>query len=112
MTPRKRKGQESKDFDHVGLGNDDDAETSDGVQIMRTAAGRGVVLPRSLRGLKGQAAEVVSELQRTAVAIGQAQDDLGHLVAEARAHGVSWAGIGWSVGTSGEAARQRWGGGE
>ena len=35
---------------------------------------------------------------------------LARLVAECRDYGVSWAAIGWSIGTSGEAARQRFGG--
>ena len=36
-------------------------------------------------------------------------EETDELVAEARSAGLSWAVIGWSVGTTGEAARQRWG---
>ena len=32
-----------------------------------------------------------------------------HLVKDARARGVSWDGVGWLIGTTGEAARQRYG---
>ena len=38
-----------------------------------------------------------------------AERDLGHAVARARHDGHSWAAIGAMVGTSGEAARQRYG---
>jgi hypothetical protein len=100
-----------EDLDPVDVGNDDESEVSDGVAVMRTRLGRGVLLPRSLQGLSGDAAEAVADLQSCALEIHEKQRALEVFVHEARGYGVSWAGIGWSVGTSAEAARQRWGSG-
>lgn len=67
------------------------------------------VLPRSVRSLPEGARETFGVLR---VAVAQLQDLEDHrdeLVARLRSQGVSWSAIGWAVGTSGEAARKRWG---
>jgi len=48
-------------------------------------------------------------LALVAVELDRVQQQLGEKVAAARSQGVSWASIGHALGTSGEAARQRWG---
>jgi hypothetical protein len=95
------------DFDEVGTGATD--FDGDDVIIVRHVGGEAAMVPRSLQGLPGPAQVIVTEVMRSAAAVHQAQADLAEFVAEAREHGVSWAGIGWAVGTTGESARQRWG---
>lgn len=68
-----------------------------------------VVLPRSVAKLEGEAAEVVSQLQHAAADAEKARRRVERLVLEAREVGASWDAIGWSVGVTGSAARQRWG---
>jgi hypothetical protein len=112
MTPPKRKIQvrdHSRDLEPVHLDNGDPSETAAGVEIRRTKLGRGVIVPRSLRDMSGEAAEAVADLQGVVGEIENLQNQLDLFVNEARGHGVSWDGIGWCVGTTGEAARQRWG---
>jgi hypothetical protein len=94
------------DFDDVILGATDPGED---VAMLRTADGHAILLPLSLTKLHGEQLQAVADLQSKAVAVRRAQTQLRELVLENRDLGVSWAAIGWSVGTSGEAARQRWG---
>lgn len=54
-------------------------------------------------------AEVFAALRDAAVARSAAERSITIAVDEARAHGCSWAFIGSLLGTSGEAARQRYG---
>lgn len=51
----------------------------------------------------------LDRLGQVAAEVRRRQVDLAAAVATARSHGVSWAVIGHGVGTTGEAARQRWG---
>ena len=69
---------------------------------------RTAILPRSMTKLTGDALEAVSDLQRAALAVRKAQEQVAELVAVAREMGVSWDAIGWSVGTTGRAASMRW----
>jgi hypothetical protein len=86
------------------------------VAVQRTGSGAAfyqpaeVAAPRALARLSRDGQEVVADLQRVAIAARQAQEHVGEHVALARSVGASWDLIGWSVGTTGEAARQRWGG--
>lgn len=84
-------------------------EVADGVEIRRGDDGGPYLAPRSVRGLRGEAAVRVGELQRLAFDRQRVEDAIGELVDQLRTLGVSWSAIGWSVGTTGEAARQRWG---
>lgn len=68
-----------------------------------------VLVPRSIRNAPPHLLEVYSDLQTTAALIEQAMRDLDATVLEAREMGASWGSIGWSVGISQQAARQRWG---
>jgi hypothetical protein len=53
-----------------------------------------------------RARTVVREWDRVARQIDWSRKQL---VSDARGRGVSWDGVGWMVGTTGEAARQRYG---
>jgi len=90
----------------------DEVAYADGVQV-RTSTGHdggrvAVIVPRAFARLSGEAAEVVSELQRKALGMREIRDQVEALVMEAREVGASWDVIGWSVGTTGDAARKRW----
>jgi hypothetical protein len=93
------------DFDPIGVGRQHDQA----VKVMRLASGGVVLLPAAIRRLKGEDLATVEALQHTASEIGRLQNALADGVAYSRERGLSWAVIGFSVGTSGEAARQRWG---
>ena len=94
-------------FDPVTIGTDEAAEG--GVSIIRSETGRVAFVPRSVERLAGEALEIAGEMQEVVVSIREGQQALDGLVFEGRESGMSWAAIGWCVGTSGEAARQRWG---
>lgn len=53
--------------------------------------------------------EVFGELRRAVLARSDAERSIREAVNQARDHGYSWAFIGSLIGTSGEAARQRYG---
>ncbi len=53
--------------------------------------------------------EVFAELQRAVLSRSDAERSIREAVNHARDHGYSWAFIGSLIGTSGEAARQRYG---
>jgi len=57
-------------------------------------------------------AESLAAVHRAVLARAEAEAALAEAVAQARQAGVSWASIGARLGTSGEAARQRYGGRE
>ena len=97
----------SGEYEPLGDGSDTDFDGED-VLVMADANGPTIV-PRSLEKLRGEDRAVMAEVMRAAAAVMQAQAALSELVADARDRGVSWSAIGWSVGTTGEAARQRWG---
>jgi len=94
------------DFDPITLGTDDPGED---VAVLRTSGGSALMVPASMRRLSGEQADLVAELQRAAVAVHAAQLEVDRLVEECRDASCSWGVVGWSVGTTAEAARQRWG---
>lgn len=53
--------------------------------------------------------EAFAALRRSVLARSEAERSLRDAVAQARRHGYSWRTIGSLIGTSGEAARQRYG---
>lgn len=53
--------------------------------------------------------EVFLALRRAVASRSQAEKSINQAVGEARRHGYSWRTIGTLLGTSGEAARQRYG---
>jgi len=95
-------------YDALGVGRTHTEDDGD-VGITRTPGGGVVILPVAVRRLRGEALEVASRIQSVAAEIGSLQDYLAEGVAHGRDLGLSWGVIGWSVGTTGEAARQRWG---
>jgi hypothetical protein len=83
------------------------------VEIVRSADGeaffRPAIRPRAWDRMGGEGRSMLAGVQRIASQIHEMQGHLGEHVMEARDLGASWDLIGWSVGTTGEAARQRWG---
>lgn len=67
------------------------------------------LVPRAVRSASPELLDVFSAMQHTAGEVERLVQVLGDLATDARDLGASWASIGWCVGTSGEAARQRWG---
>ncbi len=92
-----------------GPGTDPDAQVF-GVEFRVTADGGAYVIPRSIARLSGPAEELVHHLQHLAITRQELEDAIAEAVLDGRHLGVSWSAIGWSVGTTGEAARQRWSG--
>jgi hypothetical protein len=85
------------------------------VSVVRNADGsaffKPAIPPRAWHRLMPEAREVIANVQSIAAQIHEMQGHLGMHVLEAREMGASWDVIGWSVGTTGNAARQRWGDG-
>lgn len=67
-----------------------------------------ILVPRSVKALKGEAAEIVHEIQLQSRAAMKARERLDELVPEARSYGVSWNVIGWSTGMTAQSAQGRW----
>jgi hypothetical protein len=67
------------------------------------------LLPRALRSAAPSAKQAAADLTHIARRIDDLEGDLAELVVVARGEGLSWDVIGYSVGTSGSAARKRWG---
>ena len=91
----------------------DEAAARDGVQVRTSTAADGkrsaVIVPRAFARLSQEGMEVVSDLQEKALLLRDIGDEIKALVIESRAAGASWDVIGWSIGTTGRAAQQRWG---
>ncbi len=68
----------------------------------------GPIVPRSVAGLTGQAKVRVEQLQALAVERALLAGRIDAAALAARKAGASWSGIGWAVGTTGQAARKRW----
>ncbi len=103
MTTRKHED----DLEPVDVGHADPG--GDGSVAVLYRDGQAVLLPTAMRNLTGPRYEAVEELQLIARQIRAAQDLLGEAVEDARSEGLSWGSIGWCIGTSGEAARVRFG---
>lgn len=91
-----------------GAGVDPDALV-DGVALIRTAEGSGVIVPRALAKLRGPAATAAAQLQHQARVRADAQERIDHLVDHCREEGLSWGSIGWCLGTTSQAVQQRYG---
>ncbi len=99
------------DHEECGTPGDDGTDldlVADGVVVALAPAGGAYLMPKSVARLTGDAADVVAELQDAALARREINDRVEQLVCAARDLGASWDAIGWSVGTTGQAARQRW----
>ncbi len=68
------------------------------------------IAPDAPRAIQGLDRRQVHRAVATVAAARDAQQRVRQVVDELRAAGVSWHGVGWVVGTTGEAARQRFGG--
>lgn len=78
------------------------------VTIGKTTAGKVVVVPVAIRRLGGPALDAYGDLERAALDLARARAVVEAAVIGCREEGISWDSIGWAVGTTGEAARQRW----
>jgi DNA-binding IclR family transcriptional regulator len=87
----------------------DTAQLGDRMRLDRAGSGRAMVVPAAARRLKGHAAELVAELQMSALLAQELRQHIDELVPAARANGVSWNMIGWCLGISGVAAMKRYG---
>lgn len=103
----KRVKRDFEGWDDVPMGGPED----DGgpVAIVRTAEGKAVVVPGTVTRLRGEALWAFGRVELAALKRAEAQLEIEAGVHAARAQGVSWAALGWAVGTTGEAARKRWG---
>lgn len=81
------------------------------VALRRLPDGRALLLPHAGGGrqLHSDALDVLADMQTTVRRLQSQRTALDVLVDQARQVGVAWHLIGFSVGTTGEAARQRWG---
>jgi hypothetical protein len=102
-----------RDYEETGVGLLNDgavyvrrAALNDSVQDGRAAA---FFAPRAYKRLNDEGQQVLGALQSIAAQIHEMQGHLDEHVLEARELGASWDLIAWSVGTTGEGARKRWG---
>jgi hypothetical protein len=108
-TPKKRPAPTPRtdpydDFSDIGNDEHDD----DGMAIVKVD-GMAALVPLAIRRLEPSSMRHMAKLQnvvRRRQALGELVDEL---VADARSQGVSWSSVGWCVGTTGDAARKRWG---
>lgn len=111
MTKRKRPGPPRRgvpDFEGgmVGAEHEGDVDV-----IVRALGGRreAIFLPRGITRLGEEGFDTAHRLQHLTLEMSRLSEGLTAAVNDARALGFSWSSIGFCVGTTGEAARQRWG---
>lgn len=91
-------------------GNWDEEMAGDVTVSLDPMSGFGMLTPQSFDRLAPEDREACLELMRLVGKRRNLARDIDQAVEHLRAHhGVSWSLIGWCVGTTGEAARQRWG---
>lgn len=99
------------EFEPVNVGTGD--HTEDGVSLYRATGPDGkqhaALMPKALGKLGKEGILMASDIQHTVISIRKQQEELEELIEQARDLGMSWNSIGWCVGTTGDAARQRWG---
>lgn len=79
------------------------------VALMRTPDGAVVFVPRAIQSLSGAGLSAFGDLEKASMALREAQLEVEKCVAECRAAKVSWNSVGWVLGITGSAARQRFG---
>jgi hypothetical protein len=89
------------------LTGSDYPEEDGGVVIVAGDDFGAAILPGSVAKLAGPKRRAAIELQRTVRQIMELQSVMFELVGSLRAQGVSWGAIGFLVGTSPQAARER-----
>jgi hypothetical protein len=95
------------DYEPFDMGGRTEYDGED-IALTKDEFGRASIVPRSLLKLPPDVRAEMARVQRIASKISELQEELGQVVAEMREEGVSWAAIGWCVGTTGDAARKRW----
>ncbi len=96
----------SNPLDTVSIGTDESGES---VAVMLTRSRQAVILPRSLSKLDGEQLQIAADLQHVVGQLMELQEALDEAVEDARTVGLSWVAVGWCVGTTAQAAQQRWG---
>lgn len=94
--------------EHTVPGNDEFDEDV----VLSVSGGVAAIRPASFDRLSADAREHAMELLQLVGQRRQIANEIDGLIAHMRSMSVSWNVIGWCVGTSSEAARQRWGDGD
>jgi len=96
--------------DLVPMGDEEAKRGGVEVRVAVAADGKrsAVIVPRAFARLSEEGMEIVAVLQQKALLLHEIGRDIEGLVIESRMAGASWDVIGWSIGTSGQAARKRW----
>jgi hypothetical protein len=81
----------------------------DVIELIRSAEGTAVMLPRSAQRLDPERRAMVRELQRIGFSLGHLMEHVDELAGDCREAGISWSLIGVCLGLSGEAVRRRYG---
>ena len=88
--------------EHLGVGLPDKGP----VVVGFAPAGGAYVVPRAVRNLGPDGADLVADLQRTVRLVLDGQARIVDLVREGRAMGLSWATLGWCVGLTESGVRR------
>lgn len=107
---RTRAVPELDDLNYAG--HPDNPAADEGLTLRLSPDGVASMWPASFDRLDAARRELASRLM---LLIGERRNigrEIDELVGHMRSHGMSWVVIGWCVGTTAEAARQRWGGGD
>lgn len=95
------------ELDGFDLGGDTDFDEDD--VLLQMVGGRAALIPVSARRLPADVKTDLADVMRAAARINEAVQVLDELVIDLRDRGVSWSVIGWTLGMTGEGARQRFG---
>lgn len=104
-------GRRVHELDDMNVpGNAELAPDDEGVSIVLGHGQFATLEPASFKRLDRHRLAAARELMQLVGRRRHLAMEIEDLVLEMREHGVSWGVIGWCVGTTSEAARQRWGG--
>lgn len=115
MTSTRKRAQRARAHEPSGISDrftvpgGDGQHLGEAVTIRLAQNGVAVIRPASFDRLSPDALAAAEELQVIVGMRRQLAQQLDQAVLDARSDGLSWGQIGFCVGTSGEAARQRWG---
>lgn len=106
MPARKQPGR--SELDDMNVPGNDEFDGEDQV-VALNEHGAAVIRPKSFDRLPPRALELANQLMGLVAHRRFLAQHIDELVPRARDLGLSWGQIGWCVGTSGQAAQQRWG---
>jgi len=102
-----KRGRRQRD-EGMGLVPGQTSYDDEPVVLTKDAFGRAAMLPASARNLSGDLAELLGVLGDVTHEIRTLEEEQAAAAGAARAHGLSWALIGWATGLTGEGARLKW----